>query len=726
MVVVEMATKAVYKQREDKKELQKQFGCMNGIFQLFDRRYLLGLHRHGRNQKMLTSGQGGNDENGFKNSLEKVKEKNTRGVMIEKNRASIESPRNSCSSSSSSTIFSSLDCSKRGHTMELLQLPSEPTSPYLQRNQIRDVVKNSMMTRTIHVATSDKNVQKELKHVDSPRPILVRQKSIEYDRKDTNLAKEKSRFSCDERESKLKSTLKVKEVPRLSLDSKQNSNNAVEPGSNKRPSSGVVARLMGLEGFSFTDSIVEVETLKIKKPILDQELVSRFKKMEGKKGSFSVYGEMEKRLSGIEFKASGKDLRALKQILEAIKNKEQSFDTEKIVKPVSVMVKGTRREPVNREVKPAKLTKVKVNHDETKNDFCGRKKVKDSTPQKTNVTNSPKKLTADRPVLKKSKKVSSPLTRVKKQPNTKIPKTKTNDESHVETRNDNPKKDHKNDFVKRLMEEEDKPIVELPKVTIEQQSPVSVLDVFYSEDTPSPIKNKSTTFNDYEPSHFDERHETEWSQEGIIYLHDLNIFNPINEDHKYINEILLTSDFLKDLDSAIRIVQINPTGSLIKPELFHFLEKKQQYIDLDKTNKKSKRKLIFDSVNEILHHKLLIQGSFGVWSRKRSLNGENLLKELLSEIDNLQNAPERYVYDEDDEVKNLVSVDVNKSEDWDTCCNEVSSVVLDIERLIFKDLIDEVVNAEVAQSRPRRRCRNDVKETTIPKPHKTTSIGQVI
>ncbi|CAI9263049.1 unnamed protein product [Lactuca saligna] len=706
-----MASKVVYKLREEKKEFQKQFGCMNGLFQLFDRRYLLGLHRNGRNQKMLTPGEGENGKKEMKNSSEKDKEINTKRVVIEKNRVSIESSRNSFSSSCSSTTFSSLECSKRVH-MEM-QLPSLPTSPKLRKNQqdsslpdIRDVVKKSM-TRTIRVA-SVKNIEKEMKHIDSPRPF-VRQKSVEfeYERKDRNLAKEASRLSCDERESKysLKSSLKVKEVPRLSLDSKQNKNSkntldqTQEPGSNKRPLSGVVARLMGLEGFQ--DSNLEVEKLKIKeKPFLD----SRFKKMEVKNGSCSVYGEMEKRLSGIEFKTSGKDLRALKQILEAIKNKEQSLEANKRVKvkvkPVSHTVNLTRREPVNREVKPVKLTLTKVNHSENGNDSFGGKKVRDLTPRKKKVSlpcsNSPEKLTGER---KKSKKVSSDLTRIKKQSNSRNPKTKMK-ETCIETRNDNPKEDHHKDN-----------FVELPKLTVEQPSPVSVLDVFYTEDTPSPINKKDTAFNDYEALEFEENQETEWKQVEDYSEFKLSLFNSTNEEHEYISEILLNSGFLKDIESAIRIVQIHPKGSLIKPDLFHFLEKKERYTELTddecrKKNEKLKRKLIFDSVNDILLKRLVILGSFDMWSGKKRgelfLNGEMLLKELCSEIDNLQTAPERFVYDEDDEVKNLVSVDVNKSEDWGKCCYEVPGVVLDIERLIFKDLIDEVVNADMA---PRRQCR---------------------
>ena len=43
----------------------------------------------------------------------------------------------------------------------------------------------------------------------------------------------------------------------------------------------------------------------------------------------SVYGEIEKRLAELEFKKSGKDLRALKQILEAMQKTEEALDTKR-------------------------------------------------------------------------------------------------------------------------------------------------------------------------------------------------------------------------------------------------------------------------------------------------------------------------------------------------------------------------------------------------------------
>ncbi|MFS7929703.1 putative protein LONGIFOLIA [Helianthus anomalus] len=70
-----------------------------------------------------------------------------------------------------------------------------------------------------------------------------------------------------------------------------------------------------------------------------------------------------------------------------------------------------------------------------------------------------------------------------------------------------------------------------------------------------------------------------------------------------------------------------------------------------------------------------------------------LLKVLCADLDDLQNKSEISGYDE---VTNILNVDVNKrSQDWDEHCHQVPGVVLDIERLIFKDLISEVVNFEV-------------------------------
>lgn len=209
-----------------------------------------------------------------------------------------------------------------------------------------------------------------MKNVDSPRP-----------------PKDAPRFSYDERvlQDKWKSATKLKELPRLSLDSRERSfrkfvngtvpNNILddskhenengissqtmdphqETRGNKKPSS-VVAKLMGLE--TFPDSNDQIREVKCRsdedfdtrsnssrkadectnnKAFRDpksrfplepapwkQPERNRASNIKAQNPSASVYGDMQKRVSELEFKRSSKDLRALKQILEAMgKTKER-------------------------------------------------------------------------------------------------------------------------------------------------------------------------------------------------------------------------------------------------------------------------------------------------------------------------------------------------------------------------------------------------------------------
>lgn len=167
----------------------------------------------------------------------------------------------------------------------------------------------------------------------------------------------------------------------------------------------------------------------------------------------------------------------------------------------------------------------------------------------------------------------------------------------------------------------------------------------------------------------------------------------INGNHKYIKEILLASGLLNNLDSATTIVHLHPTNSLINPELFNILEKTKECTT---KSEKMRRKMIFDSVNNILVEKLARSGSSWTSKRKgRIPNEEKLVEELWLEINNLETTNTGSgLYDE---ILNMITEDVNKkSEDWDDNYNEVPALVLDIERLIFKDLISEIVNAQVA------------------------------
>ena len=312
-------------------------------------------------------------------------------------------------------------------------------NPGQQSLDFYDIVKDSMHreAQVLSVKTLPKEQKKgqthTLKHIDSPRPlqshksvnagVMVSNEALH------NLAKYKKtpwdspRLSYDGREIQdtFKTATKHKELPRLSLDSREGSvrgfhegnksrnllkgpqkgyvrnsstmlNQLQEPETSKR-SSSVVAKLMGLEALPDctqtcetpprrttscsnnknellarsrtsddykqhrssvsprtcqgstlpqsrrADSITNatpysrfaLESSPWRQPDASQTSQLQVSKggesdAEGSKSSLSVYGEIEKRLAELEFQKSGKDLRALKQILEAMQRYKDSFD----------------------------------------------------------------------------------------------------------------------------------------------------------------------------------------------------------------------------------------------------------------------------------------------------------------------------------------------------------------------------------------------------------------
>lgn len=182
-----------------------------------------------------------------------------------------------------------------------------------------------------------------------------------------------------------------------------------------------------------------------------------------------------------------------------------------------------------------------------------------------------------------------------------------------------------------------------------------------------------------------------------------------NPDHRYISEILLASGLLlRDLGSSLTTFQLHPSGHPINPELFFVLEQTKasslpkEECSPGKVKEKFHRKLIFDAVNEILVEKLASVGvSSEPWMKpeklaKKTLNAQKLLKELCFEIEQYQTKKLGSSLDaEEDGLKSILSEDVmHHSGSWTDFHGEISGVVLDIERLIFKDLVGEIVSGE--------------------------------
>ena len=164
-------------------------------------------------------------------------------------------------------------------------------------------------------------------------------------------------------------------------------------------------------------------------------------------------------------------------------------------------------------------------------------------------------------------------------------------------------------------------------------------------------------------------------------------------------------------------IQLHPSGHPINPDLFLVLEQtKTGWLSKPETinektlrsktdQEKLHRKLVFDVVNEVLIQKLELTSSGRHpehLARPRKLtnrfpSGQQLLKELCLEVEQLQDETAR---DENSDVGSRISDEevLRRSEGWADFDEEVPGVVLEIERLMFKDLIDEVVSGEFTVS----------------------------
>ncbi|KAI4320378.1 hypothetical protein MLD38_033867 [Melastoma candidum] len=363
----------------------KHIGCMNGIFQLFDRGHFLpgGRRFSGGGRKRLAAGQnencGAEDDAVSIKSLGKVSKP---GVVKERHRLSTDSSRSMASSSCNSSNFSSVEENKPVRIASVNSVENG-AKDLLRLQQLRGLKDSGEIPQPKSAVRTNE---------DSPRPILPPKVTRERNSAASELVKDlrsldrtrnfmdSPRFSYDGQESrdKIKSrALKLKDQPRHSLDSKRSSLSSLTlkvqqqqeyTGSFKWQST-VVAKLMGLEASpdvqmsskplmghrrnSSVDSLdlpsVSSRTANNCTPEANADLVVRLKpkavhvldKVSNmakesplQSPTLSVYGELEKRLWQIEFKRSGKDLRALKQILEAMQRYKQPEDDTKKMRQV--------------------------------------------------------------------------------------------------------------------------------------------------------------------------------------------------------------------------------------------------------------------------------------------------------------------------------------------------------------------------------------------------------
>lgn len=313
-----------------------------------------------------------NKETVKSNKKKKAAKEKQRGVSSE------SSSRLSFSSSPCSSSFSSADISTTTSQFEqsgLIQTSngenpvreSTNVSPRwggkMMPSDLRELVKSSMHKET---RTRDEEALSQQPNSARANVSLLKESSPSRNSNEWSEGrrvvklKDSPRFSYDERETR-KTGAKLKETPRLSLDSRSNSFRSArsscspEPqelvAGHRRTTSSVIAKLMGLEVIPdesvadqnrenrFCDSPrptsrVEADLQRSRsfdsnKKIMPAKFPMKaapWTQVDGAKNqvkaadatTLTVYGDIQKRLSQLEFKKSEKDLRALKQILEAM------------------------------------------------------------------------------------------------------------------------------------------------------------------------------------------------------------------------------------------------------------------------------------------------------------------------------------------------------------------------------------------------------------------------
>ncbi|KAL5712477.1 hypothetical protein ACHQM5_014646 [Ranunculus cassubicifolius] len=423
----------------------------------------------------------------------------------------------------------------------------------------------------------------------------------------------------------------------------------------------------------------------------------------------SLAGEIEKRLKlrGIGIDEPAKDLETLKHILEALqlkgllhaKRQEQSrnfvfdkrFSCEEapivVMKPTRLQVSVNRigrnngaesvsnvrpkqrnlnfsgeslsspvrhdqRSGINRDVRNSKFSKQNQSSEKSPSSLA-RRRAESKSPscqRKGNDSVEPRR--------------NSPKINIKNQSSSGSPRSK----SMADIESDRPKIEDYNEG-RSLLERCDKLLNSIAEITGRntelQPSPVSVLDSsFYKdESSPSPVKKRCIDFTDESV----ELDDDNWSP----------AISPIrlksnDSDFLYVSEILRASTCLSE-----------------DTDVFWLLEK-EQYRTNSSDSSRLHRKLVFDITTEILDRKTQLPPWKTFSSAKCTPKASNL-HQIWSEFQRIR---ER---DQAEELFEIIGCVLRKDIEGDSITGwgetpmETSEAVLDIERLIFKDLVVETI-----------------------------------
>ncbi|KAF8091431.1 hypothetical protein N665_0445s0018 [Sinapis alba] len=858
-----MSAKLLYNLSDENPNLNKQFGCMNGIFQVFYRQHYPTRPVSGDVEKSLPPGEKKDPVVEIimesDKETERIIKKKKKSAVKDKHRVSSESSsRPSFSSSPRSSSFSSAEVStaasqfdQPGENLTREQLNAGPMMPFDIKELVKGSINREMRTRREETTAFTQQQQQNsartsmllLKEASSRSPSLSSNEWNEGRGMAAAKFRESHRLSYDEREMRnngYKMVSKLKETPRLSLDSRgtRNTESQEEPVtvSHRRSNSSVVAKLMGLEVIAdnfdteqrnenrFCDSPrpmsrVEPTALQRSRSVdsIKKIPASKFplepapwKQTKAGDAALTVYGEIQKRLTQLEFKKAGKDLRALKQILEAMEKTQQLMDGSKdnrttlmqrthqpVPAATSPAMNFVPSSIVVMKPKNAALPNVNVgNSRQIRRVTSGKQNAMDLTPrpglykgqqdstkttspktksgrsqpQSVSPKTQPKKLGFERQSRPTSPKPEPGKIQGRQQTESASPRRKHGIKTRSTLQQPDERLSHASSDLKNLRTDrnirlgssvdievtsrhqmerncdfpelhtpkprssdfgtkQDRPSLKPLQVTV---SPVSVLDAaFDEEDSPSPVRKISLSFkeNDALPSEESVLIKKPASVCRSIILPENNrgptqpdsdLLKCFSEedadfksgDHKYISEILLASGLLRDLEYSMISIQLNKARLPINPGLFFILEQNNasnMMTQLDNKHNRGRglrqqqtnpteiirRKLIFDTVNEILAQRFTAEGctkprltANPITAMKKISKGEQLLKTLCLEIDSLQgNNSKCILEDEEDIIWNDLQCQSMNLKEFE---GETPGIVLDIERMIFRDLVSEV------------------------------------
>ncbi|KAK6937583.1 DUF3741-associated sequence motif [Dillenia turbinata] len=394
------------------------------------------------------------------------------------------------------------------------------------------------------------------------------------------------------------------------------------------------------------------------------------------KHAVSIYGEIEKRLKMRGIDEPAKDLETLKQILEALqlkgllhaKKPSEQFDPRNIVydrsfssseSPIVVMKTSKsqqssptssfrsrvnmRRESaeIDRNQGRVRNSSVSSTSPKSSNSIVKSKALNVETQRRTIESTSEQRRNSISPVL-------SP----------KLKRTSGSDQSALGT-------------IRSPRNKKATEITSSSSMELQQPSPVSVLDSsFYKDESASPpVMKRSIDFKDK----VDFEDEI-WNCGSISPVQLKTESKSDDWDYEYVSEILRASNYL-------------PGDS----DIFLLLEK-QQYTKGNDTSESSRlqRRLIFDTITEILDRNRQLPP----WKAILTSNKPNI-QQIWSEFIKIRERNDA-VLATDDLLETICGV-LRKDfagdgvSGWGENVMEFSHLVLDIERLIFKDLIGATI-----------------------------------